>query len=187
VESIHMQRLTKRGALKRSIEATFALQKLTEEGHQFFSQDTVNRLLDFTQTMSTDAGWQKPEAFLKLHMKDGSEFETARIKEVDFSDEMMTLDFPMPQPVKWNEVKSMELISNVVYTKRFQIAHVEENVSADEETYSLWKREWDGRIYRFVIQGPRGAGFVWCLILTAVAAMTAVFGASGLLAGRRRE
>jgi len=188
VENIHMQRLTKRGALKRSIEATFALQKLTEEGHQFFSQDTVNRLLDFTQTMSTDAGWQKPEVFLKLHMNDGKTFETTRIKDVDFNDEMMTLDFPMPQPVMpvmWNDVKSMELISNVVYTKRFQIPHVEEDLTADAETYSLWKREWDGRIYRFVINGPRGSGFVWCLILTAAGAVTAIFGASGLLAGRR--
>lgn len=185
VENIHMQRLTKRGALKRSIEATFALQKLTEEGHQFFSQSTVDKLLDFAQTMSTDAGWQKPEVFLKVYMRDGTIKETIRIKEVDFNDEMMTLDFPMPEPVVWNDVKSMELISNVVYTKRFQIPHVEENVSADAETYSLWKREWDGRIYRFVINGPRGRGFVWCLILTGAGALTAFFGASALLAGRR--
>jgi paraquat-inducible protein A len=185
VKSIHMQRLTKRGALKRSIEATFALQKLTEDGHQFFSQDTLDKLLDFTQTMSTDAGWQKPEAFLKLHMKDGTTFETVRIKDVDFGDEMMTLDFPMPEPVLWNDVESMKLISNVVYTKRFQIPHVEENVSADEETYSLWTREWDGRIYRFVMRGPRGEGFGWCLALTGASALTVFFGASGLLAGRR--
>ena len=187
VDGIHMQRLTKRGALKRSIEATFALQKLTDDGHKFFSQDTVDRLLDFTQTVSTDAGWQKPEAFLKVHLKDGTTLETVRIKEVDFSDEMMTLDFPMPGPhaVHWNDVQSMELISNVIYTRRFQIPHVEENVSADAETYSLWKREWDGRIYRFVIQGPRGGGFVWSLILTGMGFVAAVTGASGLLAGKR--
>ena len=68
------------------------------------SQDTMDKLLDFAQTMSTDAGWQKPEVFLKLHMKDGSTFETIRIKEVDFNDEMMTLDFPMPYNAKLEQL-----------------------------------------------------------------------------------
>jgi paraquat-inducible protein A len=186
VENIHMERLTKRGALTRGIEATMALRKLTEEGHKFFSQDTANLLLDFTQTIATDAGWQKPEAFLKLYKRDGETFETVRIKDVDFSDELMTLDFPMPQPLAWNDVERMELISNVVYTKRWQLAHVEENVRADDETYSLWTREWDGRIYRFIIEGPRGKGFGWCLVLASAGLVTAFTGASALLAGSRR-
>lgn len=185
VESIHMQRLTKRGALKRSVEATMALQKLTEEGHQLFSQDTLDRLLDFTQTVGTDSGWQKPEAFLYLYRRDGRKFETVRIKDVDFGDEMMTLDFPMPQALAWNDVERMELISNVIYTKRFQLPHTEENVRADDETYSLWRREWDGRIYRFIIQGPRGRGFVPCLLLTGAALFAAFTGAGGLLSGSR--
>ena len=183
VENIRMQRLTKRGALKRSIESTLALQKLTKEGHQFFSKDTVNLLLDFTQTMSTDAGWQKPEIFLILHRHDGTAFETVRIKNVDFTDDMTGLDFPMPQPLAWNDVARLELISNVVYTKRFQLPHVEENLTADAETYSLWTREWDGRIFRFAIEGPRGRGFGWCLVLTAAGLITAFAGASALLAG----
>lgn len=186
VENIHMQRLTKRGALTRGIEATMALRKLTEKGHKFFSQDTANLLLDFTQTIATDAGWQKPEAFLKLYKRSGESFETLRIKEVDFSDELMTLDFPMPQPLAWNEVDRMELISNVVYTKRWQLPHVEESVRADDETYSLWTREWDGRIYRFIVEGPRGSGFVWCLLLTGAGLVTAFIGVSALLAGSRR-
>jgi len=186
VENIHMQRLTKRGALTRGIEASMALSKLTEKGHKFFSQDTADLLLDFTQTISTDAGWVKPEAFLKLYKEGGESFETARIKDVDFSDELMTLDFPMPQRLAWNDVTRMELISNWVVTKRFHVPHVEEDVAADDETYSLWTREWDGRIYRFIVEGPRGGGFAWCLLLTAAGLVTAFTGASALLAGRRR-
>ena len=186
VQSIHMSRLTKRGALKRSVEATMKLQDLTKEGHRFFSKDTLTKMLDFTQTVSTDAGWQKAEAFLVLHLKDGTAMETVRIKEADFSDDSMTLDFPMPQPVRWNDLDSMQLISNVVYTRRFQIPHEEENVSADAETYSLWTRRWDGRVYAFHIHGPRGGGFVPSLILTGIALLTAFTGAAGLLAGSRR-
>lgn len=185
VSSIHMARLTKRGALKRSIESTLKLQELTREGHEFFSRDTLDKLLDFTQTVSTDAGWQKPEVFLILHLRDGSSFETVRIKEVDFNDDMTALHFPMPQPLLWNDVARMELISNVVYTKRFQLPHQEEDVSADEETYSLWTREWNGRIFRFTIAGPRGNGFGWALLLTGTVLAGAVFGASGLLSGAR--
>ncbi len=187
VESIHMSRLTKRGALKRSVEATMKLQVLTEEGHEFFSKDTLTKMLDFTQTVSTDAGWQKAEAFLVLHLKDGTSVETVRIKDADFSDDSMTLDFPMSQPVPWNDLESMQLISNVVYTKHLQIPHEEENVSADAETYSLWTRRWDGRVYAFHINGPRSGGFVPALILTGVALLAAFTGAAGLLAGSRRK
>lgn len=187
IDRIHMARLTKRGALKRSVEATMKLQDLTKEGHEFFSRDTLTKMLDFTQTVSTDAGWQKAEAFLVLHLKDGTTMETTRIKDVDFSDDMMTLDFPLPQTVRWNDLESMQLISNVVYTKRFQIPHEEENVRADEETYSLWTRRWDGRIYSFQLLGPRGRGFVPSLILTGIALLAAFTGASGLLAGSRRR
>ena len=187
VDSIHMSRLTKRGALKRSVEATMKLQVLTEEGHEFFSKDTLTKMLDFTQTVSTDAGWQKAEAFLVLHLKDGTSVETVRIKDADFSDDSMTLDFPMSQPVPWNDLESMQLISNVVYTKHLQIPHEEENVSADAETYSLWTRRWDGRVYAFHINGPRSGGFVPALILTGVALLAAFTGAAGLLAGSRRK
>jgi hypothetical protein len=123
--------------------------------------------------------------FLILHLKDGSRFETVRIKEVDFNDDMTALHFPMPQPLLWNDVARMELISNVVYTKRFQLPHQEEDVSADAETYSLWTREWNGRIFRFTIEGPRGSGFGWALLLTGAALVAAIFGASGLLSGAR--
>lgn len=187
VERIHMTRLTKRGALKRSVEATMKLQDLTKEGHEFFSDSTRDHVLDFIQTVSTDAGWQKPEAFLVLHLKDGTSVETARIKDADFSDDSMTLDFTMPQTIRWNDLDSMQLISNVVYTKKLQLPHVEENVRADAETYSLWTRRWDGRVYAFQIHGPRGGGFVPSLILTGAALVAAFTGASGLLAGSRRK
>jgi paraquat-inducible protein A len=185
ITSIHMAPLTKRGALKRSVEATFKLQDLTKEGHQFFSKDTWNKVAQFTQTLSTDAGWQMPEAFLKLYKKDGSELETVRIKDVDFRDDALSIDFPMPQPVAWNDLESMKLISNVIFTKFLQNAVEEENVRADAETYSLWTREWHGRIYTFELRGPRGGGFVPSLILTGVALAVAFTGMSGLLAGVR--
>ena len=187
IDRIHMARLTKRGALKRSVEATMKLQDLTKEGHEFFSQDTLTKMLDFTQTVSTDAGWQKAEAFLVLHLKDGTTMETIRLKDTDFSDDTMTLDFPMPGTVRWNDLDSMQLISNVVYTRKIQIPHEEENVRADAETYSLWTRRWDGRIYSFQLLGPRGSGFVPLLILTGTALLAAFTGASGLLAGSRKS
>lgn len=185
IDNIHMTRLTRRGELKRSIEKTFALQELTKEGHEFFSQDTWKRLVDFSQTLSTDAGWQKPEAFLVLHRKDGTTIETKRIKEVNFDDDSMVLDFQIPEPVRWNDLDHMRLMSNVAYTSFINATVEEENVRTDAETYSLWTRHWHGRIYTFELQGPRGKGFVPSLILTAVALLTGFTGMSGLLAGTR--
>ncbi|HEX2750887.1 MAG TPA: paraquat-inducible protein A [Verrucomicrobiales bacterium] len=185
INNIHMAPLTKRGALKRSVEATFKLQDLTKEGHEFFSQDTLNKLAQFTQTVSTDAGWQKPEAFLRLFNKDGSVLETVHVKDVDFRDDALSVEFPMPHPVSWNELDSMKLISNVVYTRYLNNAVEEENVRTDAETYSLWTREWHGRIYTFELQGPRGGGFVPALAATGVALLVAFTGLSGILAGVR--
>jgi len=169
------------------VEATFKLQDLTKEGHEFFSKDTANKLAQFTQTLSTDAGWQKPEAFLKLFNKDGSEVETKHIKDVDFRDDALSIEFPMPHPIPWNELESMKLISNVIYTSFLNNAVEEENVHTDAETYSLWTREWHGRIYTFELQGPRGGGFVPSLVLTSAALLTAFTGLSGLLAGLRER
>ncbi len=183
ITDIHMTPLTKRGALKRSVEASMKLQALTEEGHEFFSQDTLDKVAAFTQAMSTDSGWTLPEAFLQLFKKDDSMVETARLKQVDFRDEALVLDFHMPEPVAWNDLDSMKLISNIAYTKFLNNSVAEENVSADSETYSPWSREWHGRIYTFELRGPRGDGFVPCLILTAAGLLTAFTGLSGLLAG----
>jgi paraquat-inducible protein A len=187
IHNINMARLTKRGELKRSIEKTFALQEITKEGHEFFSQDTWKRLVDFGQTLSTDAGWQKPEAYLTLYRKDGTSMETKRIKDVNFDDDDMVLDFPMPEPVAWNDLDSMKLFSNVVYTSFLNATVEEEHVWADAETYSLWTRHWHGRIYTFLLQGPRGKWFVPALILTGVALAAAFTGMSGLLTGTRKR
>lgn len=184
IETIHMSRLTKRGALKRSIEKTFALQDITKKGHDFFSKDTLTKMVEFSQTLSTDAGWAKPEAYLVLYKKDGSVMETERLKEVNFDDDTMTLDFKMPSPVAWNDLESMKLISNVAYTKYLNASVEEENVRADTETYSLWTREWHGRIFTFALQGPRGSAFIPLLAAAAVGVMAAFTGSALLLAGR---
>jgi paraquat-inducible protein A len=187
INSIHMTRLTERGELKRSIEKTFALHELTKEGHEFFSQDTWKRLVEFSQTVSTDAGWQKPEAFLRLYRKDGTMMETKRIKEVNFDDDALVLDFPMPEPVAWNDLDHMRLVSNVSYTRFLNAEVEEENVRTDGETYSLWTRQWYGRVYAFDLRGPRGKRFIPALALTTVALAAAFSGMSGLLAGTKKR
>lgn len=187
IHNIHMSRLTKRGALKRSIEKTFALQEITKKGHDFFSRDTWTKMVEFSQTLSTDAGWAKPEAYLVLYRKDGTTMETVHIKDANFDDDTMVLDFPMPKPVAWNDLESMKLISNVIYTKYMNASVEEENVKTDTETYSLWTREWHGRIFTFELQGPRGWGFVPSLILLATGLTAAFTGGSGLIAGSRER
>ncbi len=186
IQSIVMTRLTERGQLKRSIEKTFALQEITKKGHEFFSEDTWTRMREAWQTMNTDAGWAKPEAFLVLKRKDGSTVETARIKDVNFDDENTHLEYAVPQEVYWNDLSSMKLMSNVVYTKFLNSTVMEENVRADAETYSMWQRQWHGRIYTFKLEGPRGAWF-WPSLNLGIAALAGAFwGGGGLLAGIRK-
>jgi paraquat-inducible protein A len=187
IDRIVMTRLTERGQLKRSIEKTFALQEITKQGHEFFSEDTWTRMREAWQTMNTDAGWSKPEAFLILKRRDGSTVETARIKEVNFDDEKIALTFAMPHEVFWNDLDSMKLMSNVVYTRFLNNTVMEEEVRADTETYSMWQRQWHGRIFTFALDGPRGSGFWPGLIGGLAALLTAFWGAGGLLAGSRRK
>jgi paraquat-inducible protein A len=169
IENIRMARLTKRGALKRSIEKNIALQDLTKPGHQFFSKDTGTKVLEFLHAVSTDAGWQKPDAYLELHLKE----------------EESRFDFPLLKPVAWNDVDHMRLLSIVSYMRGIQTTNVEETVRADTETYSLWTRNWNGRIYTFKLEGPRGRWFVPALILCGAGLITGTTALSALLAGAR--
>jgi hypothetical protein len=91
----------------------------------------------------------------------------------------------MPEPVAWNDLDHMRLVSNVSYTRFLNAEVEEENVRTDGETYSLWTRQWYGRVYAFDLRGPRGKGFIPALILTGVALAAAFSGMSGLLAGKR--
>src|SRR5690606_28549407 len=117
VKTVRVSRLTQRGDLRRSVEKTIALKEIAAEEHEFWSHDTMRRLLEFGQALSTDAGWQEPEAWVSIRMENNDWYQSDHLAAVDLDDPDVNLVFTMPEDVPRQGIAVVKLVTNVQYMK----------------------------------------------------------------------
>ncbi|MEN9282930.1 MAG: hypothetical protein RLZZ179_423 [Verrucomicrobiota bacterium] len=187
VESVRLTRLTQRGELKRSVEKTLALKELIKEDHKLFSKDTLRRMLEFSQAVSTDAGWQEADVYVAVDRKSGGSLESGRIRGLDFEAREVNVDFTLPSAVPWEDVAAVRLVSTVKYAGLVNAPIEEENVRAEGDPFREWTRQWHGRVFSFDLRGPRGAQFVRACVMAGAGVLLSLWALSGLLCGGRRR
>jgi hypothetical protein len=187
VESVRLTRLTQRGELKRSVEKTLALKELIKEEHKLFSKDTLRRMLEFSQAVSTDAGWQEADVYVSVDRKSGGRVDSGRIRGLDFEAPEVNVEFALPSAVPWEDVAAVRLVSTVKYAGLVNAPIEEENVRADGDPFREWTRQWHGRVFSFDLHGPRGAKFLQASVMAAAGVLLLLWALSGLLCGGRRR
>ena len=183
VRAVRLTRLTQRGELKRSVEKTLALKELLKEEHRLLSKDTWRRLLEFSQAVSTDAGWQTAEVHVVIDKKDGGTVTSAKVGGMDFDAAEVAQDFTLPEAVAWDELAAVKLVSTVKYAGLIDAPIEEEHVSLDADPFRVWTRQWHGRIFSFELSGPRGRGFVPAAWAAGAGGLLLLWALSGLLCG----
>ena len=186
VDTVTLTRLTNRGELRRSVEKTLALKELVKADHDFFSKDTLKRLMEFGQAVSTDAGWRDPEAWVALDTRDGQTLTSARIRPVDLDARELRLVFPFSTPVPRESIAAVRLVSNVEYVKIIDAPIDEEHILADGDPFRKWTRVWHGRIFSFDLTGQTGAAFPRALTVLTLGGLAALWALAALLTPGRR-
>lgn len=177
VQSVALTRLTHRGELRRSVEKTLALKELLKEEHDFFSKDTMKRLMEFGQAVTTDAGWKAPEAWVVVETADGRVLKSNILTPVDLDDRNLALHFSLSETLPLNEVAVVRLVSNLQLVKVINAPIDEEIIRRADDPFRDWTRTWHGRIFSLELQGPPspelpgtltqlglgGLASLWCL------------------------
>ncbi len=177
VDRVTLTRLTHRGELRRSVEKTLALKELIKEEHDFFSKDTVKRLMEFGQAVTTDAGWKEPEAWVTLTTSTGQILTSQKIKPVNLDQRDLRLDFMLPAPVAGKDVAMLRLVSNIELAKVIDAPIDEEVLRRADDPFRDYTGTWHGRIFSFHLDGPEspqlrsilaqvgggGVLLLWCL------------------------
>lgn len=187
VRTVLLTKLTQRGEMKRSVEKTLALKELMKEEHRLFSRDTVKRMLEFGQAVSTDAGWKDAEVYVVVERRSGGVVESGRVTGMDFDAREVTVEFPLPEAVVWGEVAAVRLVSNAKYVGLVNVPIEEEHVRAEGDPFRDWTRQWHGRIFSFDLRGPRGEGFVRACVAASAGLLLTLWALSGLLCGGGRR
>lgn len=173
VTTVRVTRLTNRGDLRRSVEKTIALRELASDDHEFWSHDTMRRLLEFSQAVSTDAGWREPEAWVSIQKHDRGWVQSEHLAPVNLDEPGVNLVFSLPVAVPRHEIAVVKLVTNVQYMKLLDAPIDEEYLTVDGDPFRRWSRVWHGRIFNLGLEGSRSGSFA-----PGVAALSA-----GLLAG----
>ena len=181
VNAVSLTRLTQRGELKRSVEKTLALKELLKEEHRLLSKDTWRRLLEFSQAVSTDAGWQTAEVHVAIEKNDGSTVVSRAITGMDFDAADVAQEFTLPEAVAWSELAAVKLVSKVKYAGLLEAPIEEENVRTDADPFRVWTRQWHGRIFSFELSGPRGSGFMPAACAAAAGGLLLLWSLSGVV------
>lgn len=154
VESVALTRLTHRGDLRRSVEKTLALKELLKDEHDFFSKDTVKRLMEFGQAVTTDAGWKAPEAWVTVEKTDGRVIVSNKITPVDLDAHGLALTFTLLERVPRPEIATVRLVSNIELAKVIDAPIDEEVIRRADDPFREWTRIWHGRIFSLELNGP---------------------------------
>ncbi len=181
VDSVSLTRLTHRGELRRSVEKTLALKELAKKEHDFFSKDTVRRLMEFGQAVTTDAGWKDPEAWVSIETTSGRILDTNRIKPVDLDARDLTLTFSLPEPVARGEIALVRLISSIEWVKVIEAPIEEEVIRRADDPFRDWTRTWHGRIFSLRLNGQSAPELQRSLIQTALGVLASLWCVAALL------
>lgn len=181
VETVSLTRLTHRGELRRSVEKTLALKELIKDEHDFWSKDTVKRLMEFGQAVTTDAGWKEPEAWVSVETADGRRIESNRITPVDLDARDLTLQFVLPAPVPRADVAVVRLVSNIELAKVINAPIEEEIIRRADDPFRDWTRKWHGRIFSLELNGQTDPALQQALWQTALGACASLWCLAALL------
>lgn len=184
VDRITLTRLTHRGELRRSVEKTLALKEIIKSEHDFFSKDTVKRLMEFGQAVTTDAGWKEPEAWVCLETASGQVLTSQRLKPVDLDQRDLKLDFKLPAPVSRKEVAGLRLVSNIELVKLIDAPIDEEILRRADDPFRDYTGTWHGRIFSFHLEGPPSPQLASILTQTGAGGLLILWCLAGLLTPR---
>ncbi len=181
VDSVTLTRLTHRGELRRSVEKTLALKDIGAEDHRFFSRDTLKKLTEFGQAVTTDAGWKDLEVWVALDLEDGRTVPSSRIQPVDLEERALTLQFSLPEAVARRDITAVRLVSDISFIKFIHAPIDEEVIRRSDDPFREWTRTWHGRIFSLELRGPPPPGRNLHLAELAVGALLALWSAAALL------
>ena len=181
VQTIALTRLTHRGELRRSVEKTLALKELIKKEHDFFSKDTVKRLMEFGQAVTTDAGWKAPEAWVSVETRTGRTVTTNHLTPVDFDDRQLALTFTLPEGIARQEIAVVRLVSNVELAKVIDAPIEEEVTRRADDPFRDWTRTWHGRIFSLELQGPPSPDFRKTLAQLGLGALLSLWSLASLV------
>ena len=181
VQTIALTRLTHRGELRRSVEKTLALKELIKKEHDFFSKDTVKRLMEFGQAVTTDAGWKAPEAWVSVETRTGRTVTTNHLTPVDFDDRQLALTFTLPESIARQDVAVVRLVSNVELAKVIDAPIEEEIIRRADDPFRDWTRTWHGRIFSLELQGPPSPDFRKTLTQLGLGALLSLWSLASLV------
>ena len=186
VDRVTLTRLTHRGELRRSVEKTLALKELIRKEHQFFSKDTVRRLVEFGQAVTTDAGWKEPEAWVTVETTSGRILDSQRITPVDLDKRDLRLDFVLPAAVARRDVAVLRLVSNIEVIKVINAPIEEEVLRRADDPFRAYTSTWHGRIFSFRFEGPASPNRNTILIQGGMGALLTLWCLAGLVTSGRR-
>ena len=184
VDRVTLTRLTHRGELRRSVEKTLALKELIKEEHDFFSKDTVKRLMEFGQAVTTDAGWKETEAWVTLETAAGQTLTSQIIKPVNLDKRDLRLDFLLPAPVARKDVATLRLVSNMQLIKLIDAPIDEEVLSRADDPFRDYTGTWHGRIFSFRLEGPPSPQLPSILTQMVAGTLLMIWSVAGLLTPR---
>jgi len=187
VQSVSLTRLTNRGELRRSVEKTLALKELIKDEHRFFSKDTLKRLVEFGQAVTTDAGWKEPEAWVTIATGDGRILSSDRVRPVDLDAHSLALTFHFPEPVPRQDIAVVRLVSSIEVAKIIDAPVEEEVIRRDADPFRAWTNVWHGRIFSLDLQGSSTAGFRWSLLQISLGGAATLWCLAALLGGTRKS
>lgn len=187
IHSVAVTRLTNRGELRRSVEKTLALKELARDEHDLFSRDTVRRLMEFGQAVTTDAGWKDPEAWVTIETHSGSLVQSSTIRPIDLDARSPYFEFTLPTPVDGKDVAVIRLVSNLVIAKVLDAPIDEETIRRSDDPFRAWTRVWHGRIFSLALKGPRSPEWKPALVRLGGGMAGALWALAALLTLPRRE
>ncbi len=162
IDRISLTRLVARGDMKRFLEKGMALKDVAQGERKFWSKDTFTRLVEAAQSISTDAGWQTPDVFVRAVVRDPVTHARRTVdapvaRQVDLDAKDFSLEFTLPERIGWQEFYGVKLISQADFG--FDAKVEEEYVAKVDDAFFPWTRDWPGRIFQFHLHGPRGVAF----------------------------
>ena len=181
IQTVSLARLTNRGQLRRSVEKTLALKEILKQEHDLFSGDTLKRLLEFGQSVATDAGWKAPEAWVAIETTDGRTLTTNHLPAVNLDDPHLALTFTLPSTVARQDIAALRLVSNIQVLKFIDAPIDEEIIRRADDPFRNWTRTWHGRIFSLELQGAPSPGFRQSLAQLALGALACLGSAAALL------
>jgi paraquat-inducible protein A len=185
VDAVILTNLTK-SPMPRTVEKAMELRDLAKPDVKFWSMGTLKKILNTVQAATTDAGLNKPEAYVILTTRQGQTVSTGR-QPIDFGNADLNLKLPLPQTLDRRDIAELKLKTRVEFVGVVPAEIDEEQISVEKNGMLAWTRDWYGRIYQFRLDGPGNPLFLTGAAVLAVGLALFYWAGSGIACGGRRR